>query len=189
MFDIVCVLILVAALVLGGRRGFMAQVGAFIGLLAGIIVCRIFGGDLAGAFTSPTDTPGTRMLHTVLAYVILFGACYLGGRLIGSTLRGTIKVLHLGWADRLAGAALKLCEYLLIFSILLNLWMALFPDTKLNSKREGLTDFVVEFGPMVLDSDFAAEVVSGTENLNRKLEDLKADHDQTEWPAEESAEP
>ena len=189
MFDLVCILIMAAAVVLGGRRGFMAQTGAFIGIIAGIIVCRVFGDDLAGTFTSPADTAGTRMLHTVLAYVVLFGVCYLGGRLIGSALRGTIKVLHLGWVDRIAGAVLKLCEYLLIFSILLNLWMALFPDTQLNSRREGLTDFVVEFAPVVLDSEFAEEIVSGTESLNASLEELKTRHDDTEWPAEETIEP
>ncbi len=180
---------MVGALVLGGRRGFMAQTGTFIGIIAGVIVCRVFGDELASAFTSPTDTPGTRMLHTVLAYVVLFGVCYLGGRLIGSALRGTIKVLHLGWADRIAGAVLKLCEYLLIFSILLNLWIALFPDTQLNSKRAGLTDFVVEFAPVVLDSEFAQEIVSGTESLNASLEELKARQEGAEWPAETEIEP
>lgn len=140
---------------IGYRRGFTTQLGAFIGIVVGIIVCRVCGTSLAEAFISPGDTPGTRLLHVVLAYVLLFGACYFLGRVIGSLVHDTFNVAHLGFIDKIGGSVFKTCEYLLIFSILLNLWMAVFPNTDVKSKRAGLTPFVLDFAPSVFDSKLA----------------------------------
>lgn len=187
MFDLVCILIIIAGVVLGLRRGFMAQIGSFVGVIAGIIICRIFGPELASAFVSPEDSESTRLLHSVLAYVVLFGVCYLGGRLIGKAMSGTIDALHLSWLDKIAGAVLKLCEYLLAFSLLLNLWIAIFPDTQLRSSKDGLSEFVVDFAPVILGSELADEFMKGTESLSDSLQKVKngmsADNDSTVEPS------
>lgn len=163
-FDILIILLLIAGTALGWRRGFMAQIGAFVGVVLGIICCQIFAAELGAKFSASADTPGSLLLANVMAYVIIFLACFLLGKLVGRFIVGAARLLHLGALDRLAGAIFKIAEYLLCLSILLNLWIAVFPDTKLRSAHTGLTQSVVDFAPTVLGSKTVKDIFAGIDN-------------------------
>lgn len=173
MFDIIIIIICVVGLLVGYQKGFMSQIGSVIGIVLGIIVCQVFADNLVDMFTSPSDTANTRMLHQVLAYVVLFVACFLAGRVVASVGRRTTHALHLSLPDRIAGAAFSILEYLLIFSIFLNIWIAIFPDTEIRSSRRGMTEFTVNFAPNILGSETAADIFEATEDIKKELVDLR----------------
>jgi len=158
---------------MGYQKGFMSQIGSVIGIVLGIIVCQVFAGTLVDMYSSPTDTANTRMLHQVLAYVVLFTACFLAGRFVAGVGRRTTRMLHLTLPDRIAGAAFNVLEYMLIFSIFLNIWIAIFPGTELRSSHRGLTEFTVNLAPNVLGSETAADIFEATEDLKDELVDLR----------------
>lgn len=176
MLDIAIIAILVIGLILGYRRGLISQLGAVIGILLGIIVCQVFAETLTDAYTSATDTAQTRMLHTVIAYMVLFGACFLFGRAISGVLNKTTSSLHLGFINNLGGAIFKTLEYLLVFSIFLNIWIAIFPDTSIRTSNKELTEFAVNFGPKVLGSETVSDIFDATSNAKDELIEVRDQH-------------
>lgn len=165
LIDIVIIVLAIAGAFVGWRKGLTGQMGALAGVIAAIILCRWFASDLANAFTKPDDAPHTILLHSVLAYVILGVGAYVAVRIIARFVTTVTKVLHLSVINRLAGAAFGAFEWLLGFSLLLNMWMAVFSDTELRSSNHAVSDAVMNLGPMVLDSKTVQDIIS--------LKDLK----------------
>lgn len=166
MLDIIIVIILLAGIVLGYMRGFMSQIGGFIGILLGILCCRLFGGPLADKFAAEGDSIGSLLLGQIMAYAIILIVCYIIGRVLGKLLSGTLNVLHLGAVNRIGGAIFTPLEYLFALSVLLNLWLGVFPDTTLRSNYEGATGFVIDFAPKVLGSKTAQNIINAADRLN-----------------------
>lgn len=159
LLDIVIVILAVAGAYVGWRKALTGQLGALAGMLAGIILCRWFGAELTAAFTSPDDTPNTVLLHTVLAYVVLGVGGYVGVRILAGMIGKVARTLHINGLNRAAGALFGAFEWILGLSILLNLWVAVFPDTKLRSSDNRLADAVMDLGPRVLGSETARQIL------------------------------
>lgn len=184
VFDIICLIILIAGLVIGFYRGFLSQVSAFFGILLGIVCCNVFADKIAAGFIDPADSPQTVMLITVLTYVAVFVGCFLLGRIIGKLFKSLIKALRVGILDKMCGAFFTLFEYALIFSLLLNLWVSLFPTTVLRTDYEGVKRIVFNLGPEVLGSktisDIYGSVHSAVHDASQSLlgEPEKPDNEQ-----------
>lgn len=185
-FDIICLIIVVAGLVFGYRRGFMNQMGAVAGVVLGIICCNVFSGDLAAKFSEPGDEPGTLLLNNVMSYVIIFAVCYLVGRLLGSIFSKGTRALHLGALNGLAGAAFKMAEYVLVYSILLNAWIGLFPGTELRTDYSGVKRFVLDFAPTVLGSETISEVYSSVQDAVQSTADSLRGDEAVEDPVRDN---
>ncbi len=170
-FDIICLIIAVAGLVFGYRRGFMNQMGAVIGVVLGIVCCNVFSDELAAKFSEPDDDPGTLLLNNVMAYVIIFALGYIAGRMLGSLFSKGTRALHLGGLDGLAGAAFRMAEYVLVFSILLNAWISVFPGTEFRSDYKGVKRFVLDFAPTVLGSETINDVYSSVHDAVQSTAD------------------
>lgn len=168
LFDWILIIIAIGGAFFGYKRGLIAQIGSLVGLIAAIIFCRIFAGDLAAAFNSPSDTAQTRLLHTVLSYVLIFAVCYIGSRILVSICNFTLSALRLKGIDNLAGAVFKVLEWVLFYSLFLNLWVMVLPETQIRSSRSRLTETVLNFAPNVLGSETASEVFHSVDALGDK---------------------
>lgn len=149
--DIVILLIFVASVAVGWWRGVIVQAGSIGAVVFGIVLCRVAGAwlsvRLAGA-------DGVDYLDKVLANVILFVAGYTGVWLLSRLIKKVTHALSLGVADRLAGAAFSLFEWMLVLSLLLNFWLVLKPATDYHA-LSGLAnghavDAVLSLAPWVL---------------------------------------
>lgn len=81
---------------------------------------------------------------------------------MAGTIRKLFESLSLGRVDNLAGAVFAILKYALVFSVLLNVWMALFPSGKLKSSyNDALPSAVINMAPAVLGSKTAADVFDG----------------------------
>lgn len=172
ILDILLILIVIAGIVLGYRRGILAQCASLLGVILGIIMCRVFAGPLADSFISPADTEHTRVTTTILCYVLIFMACYIAMRMLSGTIRSIVSTLHLGVFDNIGGAVFKSLEWLLALSLLLNVLQAVLPDTHIHSSRPALDRFVYDFGPKVIGSG----VVQDAYDKAGELEDALREH-------------
>lgn len=179
IFDCLLFVIVAGAVFYGYRRGIIAQIGSLVGVIAAIILSQVFAADIAQSFNSPGDTAQTRLLHTVLTYVLIFMACYIGARFIARMCSSLLSTLHLGGINNIAGAAFKVLEWVLFYSMFLNLWIMIMPQTDIRSSQSGLTRTVLNFAPTILGSETADEAIRSVEALKDKAREI-APADSTE---------
>lgn len=158
LLDILIVVLAISGAFVGWRKGLTGQLGAVAGVLVAIILCRWFGRDLAGAFSEPDDTPSTVMLHTVLAYVVLAVGAYVGVRVIARFVGSITKALNLSFVNRAAGAVFGVFEWMLGLSLMLNLWVGVFPDTELRTSNNAMVEGIRDLGPAVMGSETVKDI-------------------------------
>ncbi|MGH7151206.1 MAG: CvpA family protein [Planctomycetota bacterium] len=105
--DLVGALVLLLFLGLGFIHGFVGQAARLVAIVLGFFVARAGAPHLSPVVGDlvPSLGPGMR---TGIAYASLFLLVLLATALVGLALRKAIETLHLGFFDRLGGAALGL---------------------------------------------------------------------------------
>lgn len=174
IFDIVCLLILIGGIIIGAARGLLSQAASVIGIIVAIILCRVFSGVLAGAFIDPTDNADTQLLYTVLSYAIIFVVVMIVFRLFSEVISDFFEMLELGIFDNIAGAVFAVLEYTMIFSVFLNLWIAIFPSGELRSSySDKLPKTVIDMAPAVLGSETVKDIFGGISAATDSLESFR----------------
>ena len=126
--DIIDIIILgvgVLAAVYGAVRGFVHQAGTIAAVVCAILVCRFFGSRVADvAVTAGAQYEG---VWRMLVYILLFVVVYAGVRLVASFFTAALQKLHVRVLDRIAGAVFSLGVWMLVLSLLLNVYLAVAP--------------------------------------------------------------
>lgn len=122
-FDIFLIVAMCVALVWGGFSGFFRQIGSLAGLVLGIVACRMFAPRVASALGPES------LSTTVMAYALVFIVVFFACKLVAYACRGVLRTLHVGFADRLCGAALRAVLWLFAISLALNVWEVVAPGT------------------------------------------------------------
>ncbi|MDE6467685.1 MAG: CvpA family protein [Muribaculaceae bacterium] len=125
LLDIILIAIAIIAAVVGAIKGFLHQAGSIVGLVAGIIVCRLFGGDLADHLVNAGSAHEGALRAVV--YLLLFVVVFIAVRLIAGLFAKALDVLHIRLLDRVAGAVFSVGLWTLAASILINLYLAAVP--------------------------------------------------------------
>jgi uncharacterized membrane protein required for colicin V production len=73
--------------------------------------------------------------------------------------RSMLRALHLGIIDRVAGAVFSVFQWLLGLSVVLNVWLAVFPDSDLRTDNQGAVDAVLTLAPTVFGSETAKNIL------------------------------
>jgi uncharacterized membrane protein required for colicin V production len=167
--DTILIIIIVAGGFYGFRRGISGQLGSLAGTIFGVILCHAFSDDLAAWFNSPQDNFQTRLLHTVLSYAVIFFATVLAGRLLSATIAKLLDALHLSLLNRVTGAAFTILLYTILLSLLLNIWITIFPDSELKSTNDSVAQTTLNIGPKVLGSETVREVYDGMHNIADRI--------------------
>lgn len=152
-FAIFIIIFVLVSGVLGWRSGLLRQLGRVAGIILGIAACRIYGPSLVDHFCGSGASVADTVLYTVLCYVLLFIVVYIVATLLAHLVRKILDSVHIGVLNCLAGAVFNILEWLLLLSLVLNLWVSLVPSTALAS--DPLFDRVLWFGPFLLGSDAA----------------------------------
>lgn len=121
VLDVIILMVFVGAVGVGFYRGIIVQVGAVAAILFAVVLCRL-GGDSLAAFIAGGETPTTA--QTVMAKVIVFVIGYLSVRVVAGLCKKLTHALSLGGLDRLGGVVFALFQWMLILSVVLNLWQA-----------------------------------------------------------------
>jgi len=106
------------AVILGFYQGFFKQVANLIGIVAGIILATIFYsefGEKVAEITGSTEQVGGWIAFILISVLV---PVLLG--LLASLLTKLFKKMHLGFVNRIAGAALALVIYTVLMGFAFN---------------------------------------------------------------------
>jgi membrane protein required for colicin V production len=122
--------------------GIIREVVAMTGVALGVVLAGLFYQDLASDVKLAVDNDNAA---NIIAFLVIFGACFLAGQLAGMLLKQTASLLMLGTFDHLFGAAFGFVKGMVIVEVALILFVT-FPAF-------GLKDHIRDsmFGPMFLD--------------------------------------
>lgn len=120
ILDIVLLVCLIPAVIQGLRKGFIAQVVAIISL--------VLGGWLAYRFSSAvTEWLGQWIsasgpVLNIIAFILIFAIVVTLLFLLGKILEASIKIILLGWLNKLLGLVFSLFKYVLVIGLLIILF-------------------------------------------------------------------
>jgi membrane protein required for colicin V production len=121
--DIVVLIVIGGAAVLGAIRGFVTEVLALLAWLLVVLALKLFQAPLSELLTSAV---GTAQGGAVLAFAILAGATYFGGRMVARTIGGRIRDSFLGPIDRALGLGFGALKGLVVVSVVFLLVVLVF---------------------------------------------------------------
>lgn len=114
ILDIILLLCLIPAVISGLRKGFIAQVVSIISLVLGVWLSVKFASLVSSWLGQWIET--SPQLLNVLSFVIIFVAVVAVLTAIGAIIEKTIKIIMLGWLNRLLGVIFAILKYILILS-------------------------------------------------------------------------
>lgn len=112
--DIIVLIVIGGAAVLGFLRGFVTEVLAFLAWILVVVAIKFFHTPVAALLSSLV---GTSQGGAVLAFAMLGGVAYFGGRLIANSLGGRMRESFLGPIDRALGLGFGALKGLILVSI------------------------------------------------------------------------
>lgn len=165
--DIVILLIIIVGLILGWRKGLIAQLGKIAALVAGVIACRIFGDKVAmwlvEAMSNPGDASNMPLLWVTIAYIVIFVSVYFAVTALYGCVRKALHLIATSLIDRFAGALFRVLLYLMAVSLSLNLWLLISPGSAVASSRlvhtQVLGISILTLAPAALGSAATASVM------------------------------
>lgn len=131
--DIVILLIVVLGAIIGFMKGMLSQISSIGGIILGLVACNLFGKWATGIFgqlvPESAGWPYAEVTVTAVANIVLFILVFLSVMLLGGTLKSIVKSLKLGIIDKVGGLLLCVFKWMLAFSIVLNVWHTIKPDS------------------------------------------------------------
>ena len=116
ILDIVLLACLIPAVIQGLRKGFIAQVVAIISLILGGWLAYRFSSALTGWLGQWIEAPAAAM--NIISFIIIFAIVVTLLFLLGKILEASIKIILLGWLNRLLGLIFALFKYVLVLELL-----------------------------------------------------------------------
>lgn len=98
--DIIVILLMVGGAIMGGLRGFVAEMLSLFAWVAAIIAVKIAHEPVTALLTSPV---GTQMGAAVLAFALIFITVFVAGKMIASRMGDHVRGSVLGPIDRVLG--------------------------------------------------------------------------------------
>ncbi len=139
ILDIALLVCLIPALIQGLRKGFIAQVVAIISLVLGGWLAYHFSSVVTGWLEQWLDISGPAL--GILSFILIFVVVITVLFLLGKVLEASVKIILLGWLNKLLGLVFALFKYALVIGLLIILFDSI----------NGKFDFVSE---SYLDSSF-----------------------------------
>ncbi len=164
VLDIIFIIILLYGIIKGVIKGFVVEVASFVGVILGIYLAKYNSATLALFLNGLLNI--AEEYNQAIAFVTIFVLVILICHILAKIVDKTLKLVMLGWLNKLLGAALGFIKYALIISIILNVLTGFnLSDKFLSSeKKEGsflykpLEKIVPEIMPFVNWDDFKKNV-------------------------------
>ena len=115
ILDIIILICLIPAVIHGLRKGLISQVISIASLIIGIWASVKFA-DLASQWLAKYITISEQTLK-ITSFILIMVAVFVVLGLLGKLLEATLKLVTLGWINRLAGMCFSLAKSLLILGL------------------------------------------------------------------------
>ena len=127
--DILILIIIGIGTILGLMKGFVHQLSSLIGLIVGLLVARALFAEVGEWLAPALGTSVT--VARVFAFFMIWVVVPLLFSLIASFLTRALRVIHLGWLNRLLGGALGAVKSMLIVGLFIHLLQFIDTDNHL----------------------------------------------------------
>ncbi len=117
ILDIILLICFVPALIQGFRKGFISQVIAIISIIAGVWMSARFASLVSGWIGQYIQ--GSEQVLRIVSFALIIIAVITLLTLIGKLIEGTIKLIMLGWLNRLLGVLFSLLKAGLIVGLVI----------------------------------------------------------------------
>lgn len=144
ILDIILLLCLVWAVVQGLRKGFITQVIAIISIVFGVWASARFTNVVCAWLAQWIS--GSEQVLKVVAFTLILVVVFLVLAALGKALEGIIRLVMLGWLNKLLGVVFSLLKCLLILGLIILAFNSLNSTIQL-VKPEYLADSVL-YGPI-----------------------------------------
>lgn len=144
ILDIILLLCLVWAVVQGLRKGFISQVIAIISIISGVWMSARFTNVVCTWLSQWIS--GSEQILKVVAFTLILVAVFLVLAALGKALEGIIRLVMLGWLNKLLGVVFSLLKCLLILGLIVLAFNSLNSTIQL-VKPEYLADSIL-YGPI-----------------------------------------
>ncbi len=168
--DIVVIAVVLIAIVIGFNRGLILQLGSLLAIIIAIVCCRLFSGTVASFFNGLSQAGSDsqlshQYLNSVIASILVFVIAYFLTKSVSFILKKMVHGVHLGIFDRFGGALINAFKWLIALSLALNLWCAVFPDSKAIKSSPLTGKWVLGFAPEILSSQMAKDIFDTAKEL------------------------
>ena len=117
ILDAIILICFIPALVQGIRKGFIAQVIAIVSIVAGIWLSFKFANLIASWLGNYIQASGN--ILQIVAFALILILVILGLTAVGKLLEATIKIVMLGWLNKLLGVIFALLKCTLIVGLVI----------------------------------------------------------------------
>jgi membrane protein required for colicin V production len=184
IIDIILIVILIWGAISGFKKGLVLTLASFVAIIAGALSAYYGADAIASELSIKVDWSEKQI--AVVSFAIVFLAVVVMVYILARVIEGTLKLVALGLANRVAGAVFGIAKNALIMTFIIfgikGFGKGLLPE---NADDECVVYPVVEsFAPFVLpyweemsettDLEKLEEKVKGNiEKTKKKIEDLK----------------
>ena len=179
VFDWVLVAVFVVGALLGLKWGLVQSVLNLVGVYVAMLVGAQFADGLVERFTDDIENES---ITTAIGYVVIFLAVFIIAQIAGKAIRAMLKMVFLGWVDRLGGVVVgALLGAILLTGVVTAMARVAYPqDEIILSEIEVIVDAAV-----ASDGDPDA----ATERLYKELAERYGRDTIKEWLADSSLVP
>ena len=142
--DIILLICFLPAIVQGFRKGFISQVIAIIAIIAGVYLSLRFSPEVAGWMAQYIQA--SQQVLKVASFALIFIAAAIALNLAGRLIEGVVKLVMLGWLNKLLGMAFSLIKAGLIIGLAIMVFCSL--NNTFNLVSEDILNESVLFTPL-----------------------------------------
>ena len=121
--DIVLIVPIAFGLIQGFRHGLVKEVGSLMGIVIGIYLARFFSDDVAKLIMHQFGWSFSVCM--TIAYAVVFIAGAVGVQLIAYVISKILDFIKVGWINKTIGSLFGALKFVLILSVVLNLFSML----------------------------------------------------------------
>lgn len=123
ILDIILLVCFIPAIISGLRKGFIAQVVAIISIVLGVWLSVKFA-TLAGSWISQWIEASPQVIN-IIAFAVIFIAVAIVLYTLGKLIEATIKIIMLGWLNKLLGVLFSMMKCILITGFIIIIFDAI----------------------------------------------------------------
>lgn len=149
IIDIIFLVVIVAAIIKGFRKGLVVAVFSLLAFVIGLAAALKLSAVVAGMLDEKTDISSKWL--PVLSFAIVFIAVVISVNLLGKLIEKSLELAFMGWMNHVGGMVFYVLIYTFIFSI------ALFYADQLHFIGEGTRkssmaySYIEPMAPVILD--------------------------------------
>ena len=134
VIDIIIIILIGVGVIQGLMKGFLKQLAAIVGLVAGLLIARALFGVVAEHLVNALGTSVT--IAQILSFILIWVIVPLLFILVASVLTKALDAVKLGWINRLLGGLFGAIKVLLRVGLAIHVFEYIDPKSEIISETK-----------------------------------------------------